>query len=182
MHAGLSTSPIKAELIPLPRHVLAPICCSFVLAQCCPIGSGSSLLQNGKTRMNSPASLQVPAPGAAAPATYPGLSVRLRDETRLEHKAVEAACGLPGLIHDLTGYKNCLLDFYGIFCPIERQIATFDEWSHRELSMHSRSPDASAAAGSQATRCRSRLVARSAGRCLARSAAVRLCTRRAVCP
>lgn len=85
--------------------------------------------------MNSPISLQVRAPVVTPSATQTRLSVRLREETRLEHKSVEAACGLPGIIHNLADYKSCLLDFYGIFCPIERHIATFDECSDRDPSM-----------------------------------------------
>lgn len=88
--------------------------------------------------MKSPISLQVRASGATPSATRARLSVRLREETRLEHKSVEAACGLPGVIRNLTDYKRCLLDFYGIFCPIERHIATFDEWPQLELSMQRR--------------------------------------------
>jgi heme oxygenase len=66
------------------------------------------------------------------------LSVRLRNETRVEHKLIEAACGLPDAVHNLGDYQRCLLDFYGIFCPLERHIATFNEWENLGLSMQRR--------------------------------------------
>ncbi|NML63391.1 biliverdin-producing heme oxygenase [Massilia sp. RP-1-19] len=88
--------------------------------------------------MQSPLSLQVRAPDATATRTHARLSVRLREETRLEHKSVEAACGLPGAVRHLSDYSSCLLDFYGIFSPIERHIATFTECSYLGLSMQKR--------------------------------------------
>ncbi|MEO6072321.1 MAG: biliverdin-producing heme oxygenase [Burkholderiales bacterium] len=77
--------------------------------------------------------------GASRSDTDTRLSVRLRNETRVEHKLVEATCGLPDAVRNLADYKSCLLDFYGIFCPLERHIATFNEWSHPGLSLRRRS-------------------------------------------
>lgn len=88
--------------------------------------------------MNSPVSTQIRALDAKAFDADMRLSVRLRNETRVQHKLVEVACGLPDTVQNLADYKSCLLDFYGIFCPLERHIATFNEWSHLGLSMQKR--------------------------------------------
>jgi heme oxygenase len=88
--------------------------------------------------MNSPESTQRRALGSTISDADKRLSVRLRTETRLEHKVVETACGFPDAVQNLDDYQRCLLKFYGIFCPLERHIATFNEWDGLGLSMRKR--------------------------------------------
>ncbi|MDP9109101.1 MAG: biliverdin-producing heme oxygenase [Pseudomonadota bacterium] len=63
------------------------------------------------------------------------LSARLRNATRLEHKLIESASGLPDAVRSLDDYRRCLLTFYGMFCPLERHFAAFDEWRALGLSI-----------------------------------------------
>ena len=89
--------------------------------------------------MDSQVSVQSGALNSIKPEAEMRLSVRLRNETRTEHTLVESASGLPNAIDSMEAYKSCLLNFYGIFCPLERYLATFSEWEDVNLSMLSRS-------------------------------------------
>lgn len=91
-----------------------------------------------KAAMDSLVSNQLRAVDSTASDADMRLPVRLRNETRLEHKLVETACGLPDAVRNLDHYQNCLLDFYAVFCPLERHIATFNEWEDLGLSMQRR--------------------------------------------
>lgn len=66
------------------------------------------------------------------------LSIRLRNETRLQHKSVEVACNLPVAVQSIGDYKNCLLNFYSIYCPLELHIATFKDLKQMGFSMQER--------------------------------------------
>jgi heme oxygenase len=66
------------------------------------------------------------------------LSIRLRNETRLQHKLVEVACNLPNAVQSISDYKNCLLNFYSIYCPLELHIASFKDLEQMGLSMQER--------------------------------------------
>lgn len=93
--------------------------------------------------MNLSFSTQNPTNKSSASGAYKCLSVRLREETRLEHKLVEAACRLPNGVQNLSDYKKCLLNFYGIIHPLEQHIATFSKWENMGLYLQKlvRTPD-----------------------------------------
>ena len=85
--------------------------------------------------MNSQVTLPRSAVDATALAEDLRLSTRLRNATRVEHKLVEHASGLPDVVLSLDDYRRCLLTFYGMFCPLERHFAAFDQWQALGLSI-----------------------------------------------
>ena len=72
------------------------------------------------------------------PVTPAPIVARLRDETRAEHEAIEAALGLMSESLTPDAYRRTLERFYGYYQPFEAAIHAFDGWADWGLELGER--------------------------------------------
>jgi heme oxygenase len=65
------------------------------------------------------------------------LSAQLRARTARLHDQTELILGLPGAIQTLEQYRGWLCHFFGLYRPLERQLAGFSEWGNHGLALPS---------------------------------------------
>ena len=70
-------------------------------------------------------------PNAAATS----LSAQLRARTACLQQQAEIVLGLPGAIRTQHDYRACLGRFLALYAPLERSLATFDEWDSHNVQL-----------------------------------------------
>lgn len=68
-------------------------------------------------------------------ATPDSILARLRDQTRTEHDAIEAALGLMAASLTLDTYRRTLERFYGYYRPVEEAVHAAGGWDSRGLDL-----------------------------------------------
>lgn len=80
---------------------------------------------------------------ALAPATQNAfLSAELRARTATLHGRIENLLGLPGAIRSAEGYAAWLARFLGFYEPLERELASFPEWTTQARALQPQSQSA----------------------------------------
>ena len=73
-----------------------------------------------------------------AATTHAPILIRLREETRSEHNAIEAVLGLMSASLTLDTYRHTLERFYGFYRPVEEAVHALGGWDGRGLDLGER--------------------------------------------